>query len=372
MTDLLSKRIFVGGSCAIAAAAGLPILRSQAQALRPSIIDNDTTALRAAASAQGILYGSAVSSPELRDEDFRAVLAREAAILVPEYEMKRAIVEPTRDAYDLSGCDRLLAFGRGYGMQFRGHPLVWHKRNPDWLEEAVLSTHDETLITTYIEKVAGHFRGQMHSWDVVNEAIAPEDGRPDDLRKSFWLEAFGPHYIDIAYHAARATDPGAVLVYNDWGCELGAPANDRFRAATLAFLEQVLARGVPIDALGLQGHMRAFGTPVDQQKLRIFLDRVKALGLQILVTEHDVDDSGGPSDIAERDRAVADASRRFLDVMVAAGAIAILTWGLTDRFLASPGWRARLDGYEPRMLPLDSDLRPTPMRQAMLSAFAAR
>lgn len=350
-------------------AAALPVGGPRAQGLRPSIIDNGGATLRAAASARGTLYGSAVSSPEFGDEDFCAALARETAILVPEYEMKRAIVESSRGAYDLSGCDRILAFARSHSLQFRGHPLLWHKRNPDWLEDAVRSTRDETLITGFIQKVAGHFRGQVHSWDVVNEVIAPEDGRPDNLRKSFWLDTFGPRYIDIAYHAARAADPGAMLVYNDWGCELGAPANDRFRAATLEFLERALDRGTPIDALGLQGHMRAFGTPVDQAKLRQFLDRVKALGLRILVTEHDVDDSGGPSDVATRDRAVADASSRFLDVMVDAGAVAILTWGLTDRFLASPGWRTRLGGYEPRMLPLDSDLRPKPMWHAMRAAF---
>jgi endo-1,4-beta-xylanase len=337
--------------------------------LRPSIIEGSPVTLRAAASTRGILYGSAVASHELRDEQFAGALAREAAILVPEYEMKRAIIEASQGQYDFSGCDRIVEFARGYHMQFRGHPLLWHKRNPDWLEETVKTTRDETLITGYVEKIAGHFHGRAHSWDVVNEAIAPEDGRPDNLRKTFWLDAFGPLYIDIAYHAARAADPEALLVYNDWGCELGAPANDRFRAATLQFLEQALARGVPIDALGLQGHMRAFGTPVDQQKLRAFLDRVKALGLRILVTEHDVEDSGGPSDIGARDRAVADASRRFLDVMVGAGAIAILTWGLTDRFLASSGWRASLAGYEPRMLPLDSDLKPTPMWHAMVAVF---
>ena len=326
--------------------------------------------LRGAASSRGILYGTAVGTQELRQDDFAAALARDAAILVPEYEMKRGVVEPSRGDYNLSACDEILAFAQTHAMRFRGHPLLWHKRNPPWLEEAVRDSRDETLITGYVAKVAGHFRGRAHSWDVVNEAIAPEDGRADNLRKSFWLDAFGPHYIDLAYRAARAADPGAILVYNDWGCELGAAANDRFRAATLDFLEGTLARGVPIDALGLQGHLRAFGTAVDQTKLRAFLGRVKALGVRILVTEHDVDDSGGPSDTAARDRAVADASRRFLDVAIDGGAIAVLTWGLTDRFLASPGWRPGLSGSTPRMLPLDGDLERTPMWHAMADAFA--
>lgn len=368
---MLSRRLFLRGSAALGA-GGLIASSARAQELRASLFEGGDTTLRGTAAARGVLYGSAVASRELGEADFAGVLAREAAILVPEYEMKRALVEPVRGQYDFSGCERILAFARAHEMIFRGHPLLWHKRNPAWLEEAVRRSRDEALIADYVRTVTGHFRGHAHSWDVVNEAIAPDSGRPDCLRNSFWLEAFGPRYIDIAYHAARAADPQALLVYNDWGCELGAPANDRFRAATLDFLEQVLARGVPVDALGLQGHLRAFGTPVDQGKLGAFLTRVKSLGLRILVTEHDVDDSGGPSDIALRDRAVADASRRFLDVVIDAGAIAVLTWGLSDRFLDPPDLRAALGGYSPRMLPLDNGLARTPMWQAMAAAFGTR
>ena len=128
---------------------------------------------------------------------------------------------------------------------------------------------------------------------------------------------------------------------------------------------------MPIDALGLQGHLPAFGPRVDRAALRRFLDDVAAMGFGILVTEHDVDDSGGPLSIAMRDAAVADASARFLDVVADNKATAaILTWGLTDRFLDSPGLRARLEGYAPRRLPLDAALRRKPMWRAMERAFA--
>ncbi|MGH6877034.1 MAG: endo-1,4-beta-xylanase, partial [Rhizomicrobium sp.] len=209
---MLTKRRLLRGFCATAAAA-IPPARGWAQELRASILDDSGATLRHAAAGRGILYGSAVGTPELRDADFAAALAREAAILVPEYEMKRAIVEPIRGQYEFSGCDAIEAFARAHAMLFRGHPLLWHKRNPTWLEDAVRNSRDETLITAYVAKVAGHFRGRAHSWDVVNEAIAPEDGRADSLRNSFWLETFGPHYIDLAYHAARAADPGVLLVY---------------------------------------------------------------------------------------------------------------------------------------------------------------
>ena len=180
-----------------------------------------------------------------------------------------------------------------------------------------------------------------------------------------------PSFIDTAFHAARQAAPHAQLVYNDWGCELAGAKHDRFRAATLTLLEGMKARGVPIDALGLQGHLQAFGTGIDQKALRRFLDDVKALGLRILVTEHDVDDAGGPGDAAARDAAVADATARFLDVVTANSATdAVLSWGLSDRFLDPPSWRQRLRGYSPRMLPLDRDLGRTAMWRAMRRAFA--
>lgn len=358
---MLSRRLFLEQLAGAGATAGL----------RPSLAAQAEQSLRAIAARRGIVYGCAAATYEFKYADFSAALAREAGMLSAEYEMKRAALEPTRGAYDFSGGDSLLAFARQHGMAFRGHTLVWHHSNPPWLADALQSPKAEALLTDYIAAIAGHYKGRIASWDVVNEVIQPSDGRSDGLRDTMWLKRFGPEYIDTAFHAARQADPRAMLVYNDWGCELGAPENDRFRAATLEFLSNALARGVPIQALGMQGHLSAFGTQVDQKKLRAFLDAVREMGLKIIVTEHDVDDSGGSSDIAIRDRAVADACRRFLDVMLDNPAtIAVLTWGLSDRFLDPPGWRDKLSGRSPRMLPLDRDCKRKPMWAAMAKAFA--
>ena len=356
----------------LAAAAAFPLgVSARAGLLRPAI-DEDAS-LRDLAASHGLLYGCAVAGYELEQPDFNAALLREAALLVAEYEMKRNAIEPAPGRYAFGPADTLVDFARDRGLKFRGHPLVWHRSNPGWLEGAVRSSRKEDLFTGHIARMIGRYRGRVQSWDVVNEILAPEDGRADNLRNSFWLETFGPSYIDTAFHAARAADPHAQLVYNDWGCELAGPEHDRFRAATLNFLEGAKARGVPIDALGLQGHLRAYGEPVDQAKLRGFLHAVQALGLRILVTEHDVADDGGPADAAMRDAAVAEASARFLDVVVANPAIdAVLTWGLSDRFLGAPGLRARLLGMTPRMLPLDRELQRKPLWRAMARAFSSR
>ncbi|HEY5347890.1 MAG TPA: endo-1,4-beta-xylanase, partial [Rhizomicrobium sp.] len=172
-------------------------------------------------------------------------------------------------------------------------------------------------------------------------------------------------------HAAHQADPHANLIYNDWGCEGGEDWNDTFRAATLQLLGRLVARRVPIHGFGMQGHVSAFGTPIDQRKLRDFLGEVEAMGLSILITEMDVDDSGGPDDVGLRDAASADAARRFLGVALDSSAVrTVLTWGLSDRYLDPPSWRERLKGWQGRRLPYDTMMRKKPLWDAVANAFA--
>lgn len=340
-------------------------IRGHAESSQPSALEG----LNSLALSKGFVSGCASSTFQLRDLGLAPTLLHEAGMIVPEFEMKRGALEPKPGQYDFDRIDAFLAFARQHQIAARGHTLVWHKANPPWLNETLQWSPKEAILTDYIAAVLGRYRGQVHSWDVVNEALLPSEGR-QNLRETLWLKAFGPDYIDIAYHAARAVSPDALLVYNDQGCEAGDSEGNRFRAATLKFLECAKARGVPIDAYGMQGHLQAFGPRVDQRKLRDFLQQLEALNLRILVTEHDVDDSGGPLDIAVRDRAVADASRRFLDVVLDSRAtIAVLTWGLSDRYLDPPGWQDVLKGYSPRILPLDADFKRKPMWNAMAASF---
>ena len=345
------------------------VLAGLGGALAAPAFAQDMRSLRGLAGARGLLFGSATATYELKDADFASLLPREAAILVPEYEMKRNVVEPMPGRYDYSSTDALMGFAQSHGMAMRGHPMVWYYANPPWLEEAVIKASNERPLTDYVTALASRYRGRMASWDVVNEALAPDGS---GLRPSLWLNRYGPSYIDIAFHAARAADPSALLVYNDFGCEQGS--NDRFRAQTLKLLDGMIARGVPVQALGLQGHLSAFGPKVDQKKLRDFLGEIHARHLSVLVTELDVDDENGPMDAAARDRAVADEAARFLDVVLDSPALsAILTWGLTDRYLDPPdSLKLKLLGWRGRKLPYDSALNRKPLWQALARAFSSK
>ena len=105
----------------------------------------------------------------------------------------------------------------------------------------------------------GRYAGRMHSWDVVNEAVSVEDGRPDGLRDSPWLRLVGEGYIEAAFHAARAADAQALLTLNEFGIEGEDRGSEKKRVALIALLRRLKARNVPVDAVGVQSHLSGAG-----------------------------------------------------------------------------------------------------------------
>jgi endo-1,4-beta-xylanase len=79
-----------------------------------------------------------------------------------------------------------------------------------------------------------------------------------------------------------------------------------------------------------------------------------------------------PGDASARDRAVADDSRAYLDVMLSYPQLAdLLVWGMTDRYSWIEGFEPRKDGLPRRPCPFGREFKPKPMFRAMLESFAA-
>jgi endo-1,4-beta-xylanase len=210
----------------------------------------------------------------------------------------------------------------------------------------------------------------MHSWDVVNEAIAVEDGRPDGLRKTPWLDLLGPNYIDLAFRLAAQADPQALLVYNDYGLEYDTPQDEAKRAAVLKLLERLKSQGTPIHAFGMQSHLSGHETKFNPQKLRKFLGDVASLGLKIMITELDAIDEKLPLNIAVRDRIIAGAYEDYLSAALDEKAvIAVITWGLSDRYTWLSEFKPRKDRAAVRPLPFDRNFNRKLAWNAIARAF---
>lgn len=326
--------------------------------------------LRERATAKGLIYGAASGYDRLSaDADFAARFTQECGILVPEGELKWAALRPSPDKFDFTMGDWLAEFARTHGMIFRGHTLVWGLFLPEWFKDTVNGKNAEQVLTDHIKTVAGHYAGKIHSWDVVNEVIDPSHGRVDGLAKTPWLEFLGSDYIDLAFRTAAEADPQALLVLNDFGYEYETRRDDEGRAAALKLLERLKSQGTPVHAYGIQAHLWA-NKRLNLKKLEAFVRNIAGLGLKILITELDVIDKRLPADIEVRDRIVAGVYEDFLSVVLEEPAvIAVLTWGVSDRYTWHSTYNPREDKSSVRTLPLDAQLKRKLAWNAIARAF---
>jgi endo-1,4-beta-xylanase len=290
-------------------------------------------------------------------------------VLVVQNELKWGPLRPTPDTFDFTRPDWLVGFAQEHDLAFRGHCLVWHHSNPRWLADALKTGKPEQILEQHIAAVAGRYRGRMHSWDVVNEAISIKDGRPDGLRQSVWLDALGPHYIERAFRLAAEADPGALLVYNDFDFEYADGPSTQKRQAILKLLERLKAKGAPVHALGIQAHIEA-ERAIDPKVLTSLIETVAGLGLRVFITELDVDDHRLERSVTLRDAHVAELYKLYLDTVLAHPATAfVTTWGLSDKYTWYDEPETRYHRFTPRPLPLNARMKRKRAWAAAAEAF---
>ena len=275
--------------------------------------------------------------------------------ITPENDMKWERIHPRPDpgpaGYNFESADKYVEFGEKNGMFIVGHCLVWHSQVPRWVfqdadgkplgRDALLERMREHIFT-----VVGRYKGRVHGWDVVNEALN-EDGT---LRKSHWLNIIGEDYIARAFEYARQADPGAELYYNDYNLDYEA----KWQGA-VELVKKLKQQGLKVTAIGTQSHHK-----MDRPTLEQIEESFKAfrnLGVKVAVTELDVDvlpavtrqptadvsawtqagpdsnpyTAGLPDEVqnalAERYRDLFALFLRYRDIITR-----VTFWGVTDRF----------------------------------------
>ena len=194
--------------------------------------------------------GSALSVGQVDGKDSASmdIVLKHFNTITAENCMKSALIQPREGEFSFENADKFVEFGEKHGMHIVGHTLVWHSQAPRWFFTDSLGNDvtREVLVErmkTHIHTVVGRYKGRVHGWDVVNEAIE-NDG---SWRKTKFYEIIGEDYIDLAFQFAHEADPDAELYYNDYSM-----ADAGRRDAVVRMVNDLKGRGIRIDGIGLQ------------------------------------------------------------------------------------------------------------------------
>ena len=231
-----------------------------------------------------VLIGVAVNTRQASGDmpEANAVVSKHFNSVVAENCMKSEVVQPEEGKFRFGSGDSLVTFARNHNLTLVGHCLVWHSQAPHWFftDKKGQPVSREMLIKrmqNHIRKVVKHYKGKVHGWDVVNEAIE-DDGT---FRKSPFYNIIGEDFIEIAFRTAHEADPNVELYYNDYS--MGSPAK---REAVCRLVRNLKAKGLRIDAVGMQSH-----NGLDYPNLADYeasIDAFASCGVKVMVTELDL------------------------------------------------------------------------------------
>lgn len=335
----------------------------------------------AAPARDGRLFGAAVRPDQLTGQGALLSAIRQCDILVPEYHGQWSAVEWRRGRPWYGNYDAIVDFARDHGQMVRGHSLIWEQMTPDWARKEMLKKRDWRTVERHFASLLPRYSGRIAEWVVVNEMIDTEDGE-DGIRRTSFQRAYGNDYVARALETARALDPQARLMINEYGvCHDNRTEEDR-RTALLRLVERLKGRGVPLDMVGIQGHLELEKGLVSQQRLARFLRDLADMDVKLALTEVDVLEQDRSLSLAQRDAKVADAMAWLFDVAQQEPAMtSIVTWGLSDRHSwlqeRSDATQAALARTPPdavnlnRGLPYDAEMRPKKAHAVLAGVLSA-
>lgn len=232
------------------------------------------------------------------------------------------LCHPLIDVYDFEKADSVNHFATDNNISIRGHSLIWYAHVPEWLEKQALTSRDSAiaLLKNHIIKVVSHNKGIIKYWDVINEPI-DDNGT---LRKSFYENLLGPHYIDSALIWTHRADSSAELFINEYQIEFGGNKFD----SLYVLAKRLLAEKIPLHGIGFQCHFR-IDDQMNFRDMQKAIDRIAALGLRIHFTEIDI---RAPDIIAPAVKIIQNSAYKNITELLLKNSCcdAFIVWGLSD------------------------------------------
>jgi endo-1,4-beta-xylanase len=308
--------------------------------------------LRAAAEADGRYFGTEVTGSMIDNSTITNLAAQQFDMVTPGNEMKWDTTEPSNGSYNFGPGDAIVSWAQAHGMRVRGHNLVWQSQLPSWVSSLPLSQVQQAM-ESHITTEVSHYKGEVYSWDVVNEPFNSDGSFVDDV----FYQAMGSGYIADALRTAHAADPGAQLYLNDYGIE-GENAKSN---AMYSLVQSLLAQGVPINGVGFESHFILGQVP---SSMLANMQRFAALGVNVAVTELD-DRIQLPATTADLNQQATDYATVVSDCLQVSRCVGISQWGVGDADSWIPG---TFPGWGAATM-YDQNYQPKPAYYAALSAL---
>jgi len=225
------------------------------------------------------LVGAAISEDQILGKDKKSIsiVKNEYNTITPENSLKWMFIEPQPNKFNFDVSDKYVDFGMKNNMHIVGHALVWHSQLSDYMKKIkdrkTMSFHIQNHINTLVKR----YKGKIHTWDVVNEALN-EDGT---LRESVFFNIMGSEYIENSFSWANDADPDVNLVYNDYNlCE------EPKRKGAIKLIKNLQKKNIKIDGVGIQAHWQLNSPTIEEIEKTII--SFSELGIDVMFTELDI------------------------------------------------------------------------------------
>lgn len=234
-----------------------------------------------AALNENQILGKDTSSLKILETHFNSVVAENC--------MKSMNIQPKEGEFTFDLADKFIDYAQKNNLYTVGHCLIWHSQAPRWFftDEEGNDVSREVMIErmrSHINTVVGRYKGKVDCWDVVNEAFE-DDG---SWRKTKFYQIIGEEYMELAFKFAHEADPDASLIYNDYSM-----FHKGRREAVIKLINDLNAKGIQIDGVGMQAHYGFDHPPLDDLEKSIV--SFAEAGADVHITEMDITVLPNPS-----------------------------------------------------------------------------
>jgi len=240
--------------------------------LSPADIPVSNAVVELYQTSHDFAFGSCIDANLLDVPQYADFFRNHFEWATPENETKWPHNEPTQGSVSYEDAEKIWAFCSSNGIAVRGTCAFWARETEvqDWVK-ALDTNALRSAVETRLHDVVGHFKGRFVHWDVNNEM----------LDNSFYKDRLGAWIRPWMYQKTRTIDPACRLFVNEYSII----AYDGFSLAR--YEDQIIdlqLAGMPIDAVGVQGHC---SSNFVREGIWDRFDNLAQLGKPIWVTEYD-------------------------------------------------------------------------------------